>query len=55
VLTRRLERAAALLRKTDMPVAEICLAVGLGSFTTSFTRMHGVSPYREKYPQAASA
>src|SRR6202007_1450943 len=42
LLTRRLERAAALLRGTDSSVAEICLAVGLqsvGSFTTSFKRM----------------
>src|SRR5918912_506071 len=41
LLTRRLERAAALLRKTDRSVTEICFAVGLrsvGSFTTSFTR-----------------
>src|SRR6266508_4502066 len=40
-LTRRLERAAALLRNTDHSVAEICLEVGLrsvGSFTTSFRR-----------------
>src|SRR4030095_2132251 len=47
LLTRRLERAAALLRTTDRSVAEICFAVGLrsvGSFTSSFTRMHGVSP-----------
>src|SRR3954451_410831 len=39
LLTRRLERAAALLRNTDHSVAEICLEVGLqgvGSFTTSF-------------------
>src|SRR5215218_1141666 len=47
LLTRRLERAAALLRVTDHRVAEICLSVGLtsvGSFTTSFTRTYGVSP-----------
>src|SRR5215475_1119226 len=47
LLTRRLERAAALLRNTDNSVAEICLAVGLqsiGSFTTSFTRTYGRSP-----------
>ena len=47
LLTRRLERAAALLRTTDRSVAEICFAVGLsslGSFTTSFTRTYGVSP-----------
>ena len=47
LLTRRLERAAALLRTTDRSVVEICLAVGLsslGSFTTSFTRTLGRSP-----------
>jgi AraC-like DNA-binding protein len=59
LLTRRLERAAALLRTTDWSVARICFAVGLqsvGSFTTSFGRMFGVSPtvYRARYPAAAS-
>jgi AraC-like DNA-binding protein len=58
LLTRRLERAAALLRTTDRSVADICLSVGLrsiGSFTTSFTRTYGVSPtaYRAKFPPAA--
>jgi AraC-like DNA-binding protein len=58
LLTRRLERAAALLRNTDRGVAEICFDVGLqsvGSFTTSFTRTYGVSPtaYRAAYPPAA--
>lgn len=58
LLTRRLERAAALLRRTDRPVTEICLAVGLtslGSFTTSFTRAYGMSPtrYRRTAPPAA--
>jgi AraC-like DNA-binding protein len=58
LLTRRLERAAALLRSTDRSVAEICLAVGLqsvGSFTTSFTRTYGRSPtaYRAAFPPAA--
>jgi AraC-like DNA-binding protein len=58
LLTRRLERAAALLRTTDRSVTEICLAVGLqsiGSFTTSFTRTYGMSPtaYRATYPPAA--
>ena len=41
LLTRRLERAAALLRTTDRSIADICFSVGLqslGSFTTSFTR-----------------
>jgi AraC-like DNA-binding protein len=58
LLTRRLERAAALLRTTDRSVADICFSVGLqsvGSFTTSFTRTFGVSPtaYRAKFPPAA--
>jgi AraC-like DNA-binding protein len=58
LLTRRLERAAALLRNTDRSVAEVCFSVGLhsvGSFTTSFTRTYGLSPtaYRTKYPPAA--
>lgn len=59
LLTRRLERAAALLRTTDRSVIEICLAVGLrsvGSFTTSFTRTYGRSPsaYRAAFPPAAA-
>ena len=59
LLTRRLERAAALLRTTDWSVAEICCAVGLqgiGSFTTSFGRMYGCSPtsYRQAHPSAAA-
>jgi AraC-like DNA-binding protein len=58
LLTRRLERAAALLRNTDHSVAEICFSVGLqsvGSFTTSFKRTYGVTPtgYRAKFPPAA--
>ena len=58
LLTRRLERAAALLRNTDHSVADICFSVGLksvGSFTTSFTRSYGVSPtaYRSAFPPAA--
>jgi len=58
LLTRRLERAAALLRHTDHSVADICMAVGLrsvGSFTTSFGRAFGKSPteYRAAYPPAA--
>lgn len=59
LLTRRLERAAALLRDTDRSVAEVCLDVGLqgvGSFTTSFKRMYGMTPtaYRASFPPAAS-
>lgn len=58
LLTRRLERAAALLRTTDRSVADICFSVGLssvGSFTTSFTRNFGRSPtaYRAEFPPAA--
>jgi AraC-like DNA-binding protein len=58
LLTRRLERAAALLRTTDWPVTRICFAVGLGSlgsFTTSFGRMFGQTPmaYRAGWPPAA--
>ena len=58
LLTRRLERAAALLRTTDRTVADICLIVGLrsvGSFTTSFGRTFGLSPtaYRAAHPPAA--
>ena len=58
LLTRRLERAAALLRTTDLSVAEICLNVGLqsiGSFTTSFTRTFAMSPtaYRKAHPPAS--
>jgi AraC-like DNA-binding protein len=57
LLTRRLERAAALLRTTDRNVAEICVSVGLrsvGSFTSSFGRAYGMSPtaYRAAYPPA---
>lgn len=59
LLTRRLERAAALLRRTDRTVADICFLVGLssvGSFTTSFTRVFGCSPtaYRAKHPPASN-
>ena len=58
LLTRRLERAAALLRTTDRSFADICFSVGLqsvGSFTTSFNRTYGVPPttYRAAFPPAA--
>ena len=60
LLTRRLERAASLLRTTDRSVAEICFAVGLrsvGSFTSSFSRTYGISPtaYRAAFPPAAAS
>ena len=59
LLTRRLERAAALLRTTDRSVADVCLSVGLssiGSFTTSFGRAYGLSPtaYRAAHPPASA-
>lgn len=59
LLTRRLERAATLLRTTDNSVAEVCLAVGLqgvGSFTSSFKRTYGMTPtaYRAAFPPASS-
>ena len=55
LLTRRLERAATLLRNTDHSVADICFEVGLssvGSFTTSFGRVYGMTPtaYRAEHP-----
>src|SRR4051795_9406853 len=58
LLTRRLERAAALLRTTDHSVSDICLSVGLrsvGSFTSSFSRTFGKSPtvYRAEFPPAS--
>jgi AraC-like DNA-binding protein len=59
LLTRRMERAAALLRTTDRSVADVCFSVGLqsvGSFTTSFKRTYGVTPtaYRASFPPAAA-
>jgi AraC-like DNA-binding protein len=57
LLTRRMERAAELLRNTDRTVVDICATVGLrsvGSFTTTFGRTFGVSPtaYRATHPPA---
>jgi AraC-like DNA-binding protein len=59
LMTRRLERAASLLRTTDRSVNEICLdvgLVGLGSFTTSFKHHFGKTPtqYRASFPPAAA-
>jgi AraC-like DNA-binding protein len=58
LLTRRLERAALLLRVSNRSVADVCLSVGLtsvGSFTTSFTRTYGMPPtaYRAGFPPAS--
>jgi AraC-like DNA-binding protein len=58
LLTRRLERAAALLRNTDRDITEVCHAVGLtslGSFITRFGHVYGLSPgaYRASFPPAS--
>jgi AraC-like DNA-binding protein len=60
LLTRRMERAAALLRNTDRSVTDVCFSVGLksiGSFTTSFKRTYGVTPteYRDSFPPASAS
>lgn len=47
LMTRRIERAKALLRRGDLSVTEVCMAVGcssLGSFSASFTKLVGMSP-----------
>jgi AraC-like DNA-binding protein len=59
LITRRLERAASLLRSTDRSVTEVCHLVGLtsvGSFTTAFSRTYGRTPtaYRRDFPPAAA-
>jgi AraC-like DNA-binding protein len=53
LMTRRIERAMALLRRGDMSVTEVCFAVGcssLGTFSTRFAELVGMSPsaYREQ-------
>src|SRR5476651_2484564 len=53
LMTRRIERAMALLRRGDMSVTDVCFAVGcssLGTFSTRFTELVGVPPstYRRK-------
>ncbi len=57
LMTRRIERAMALLRRGDLSVTEICFAVGcssLGTFSTRFTELVGVPPSVYRH-QAASA
>ena len=47
LMTRRIERAMALLRRGDLSVTEVCFEVGcssLGTFSTRFTELVGVSP-----------
>ena len=53
LMTRRIERAMALLRRGDMSITEVCFAVGcssLGTFSTRFTELVGVAPsvYRDQ-------
>jgi transcriptional regulator GlxA family with amidase domain len=53
LMTRRIERAMALLRGGDMSVTEVCFAVGcssLGTFSSRFTELVGMPPstYREQ-------
>ena len=57
VMTRRIERAMALLRRGDMTVTEVCFAVGcssLGTFSSRFTELVGESPsaYRRRVAAA---
>ncbi|WP_067834138.1 helix-turn-helix transcriptional regulator [Nocardia lijiangensis] len=56
LMTRRIERAMALLRRGDLSVTEVCFAVGcssLGTFSTRFTELVGVPPsvYRREAAQ----
>ncbi len=56
LMTRRIERAMALLRRGDLTVTEVCFAVGcssLGTFSSRFTELSGMAP--SAYRQAASA
>ncbi|MGW3628308.1 helix-turn-helix transcriptional regulator [Streptomyces sp. NPDC000880] len=59
LMTRRIERATALLRRGDLSVTEVCFAVGcasLGTFTTRFTELVGMSPgvFRRQAADAAA-
>jgi AraC-like DNA-binding protein len=59
LMTRRIERAMALLRRGDLSVTEVCFAVGcasLGTFSTRFTELVGVPPssYRVQAARAAA-
>jgi len=59
LMTRRIERAMALLRRGDLSVTEVCFAVGcssLGTFSTRFTELVGVPPsvYRREQPAATA-
>ena len=58
LMTRRIERAMALLRRGDLSVTEVCFAVGcssLGTFSSRFTELVGMPPstYREQTAHVA--
>jgi AraC-like DNA-binding protein len=58
LMTRRIERAMALLRRGDMSVTDVCFAVGsssLGTFSTRFTELVGMSPSAYKNDKRAQA
>jgi AraC-like DNA-binding protein len=60
LMTRRIERAKALLRRGDLSVTEVCMAVGctsLGSFSSRFTELVGETPsaYRARDHRALAA
>jgi AraC-like DNA-binding protein len=58
LMTRRIERAMALLRRGDLSVTEVCFAVGcssLGTFSTRFTELVGVSPSVYRRQDATTA
>jgi len=58
LMTRRIERAMALLRRGDLSVTEVCFAVGcssLGTFSTRFTELVGVPPSVYRREVAARA
>jgi AraC-like DNA-binding protein len=59
LMTRRIERAMALLQRGDLSVTEVCFAVGcssLGTFSTRFTELVGVPPsvYRAHHAQESA-
>ena len=57
LMTRRVERAMALLRRGDLSVTEVCFAVGcssLGTFSTRFTELVGVPPSTYRREAAAA-
>jgi AraC-like DNA-binding protein len=58
LMTRRIERAMTLLRRGDMTVTDVCFAVGcssLGTFSTRFSELVGISPSAYKRLPAAEA